>query len=65
VHEPLRLNVFLAAPIDAIDAVLAKHRAVRDLVDNGWVHLFAMSDTGWPSHRYLGAGRWDSLAWPT
>jgi uncharacterized protein YbcC (UPF0753/DUF2309 family) len=65
VHEPLRLNVFLAAPMEAIDTVLAKHRAVRELVEHGWLHLFAMNDAGWPSHRCLGAGRWDSLAWPT
>lgn len=64
VHEPLRLNVFIAAPIEAIDRIMAKHREVRDLVDNRWVHLFAMNDAGWPSHRYLGGNRWDSLAWP-
>ncbi len=25
VHEPLRLNVFIEAPLDAIDGVIAKH----------------------------------------
>jgi uncharacterized protein YbcC (UPF0753/DUF2309 family) len=64
VHEPLRLNVFIAAPIEAIDRVIAKHREVRELIDNRWLHLFAMNDAGWPSHRYLGGQRWDSLAWP-
>jgi len=64
VHEPLRLNVFIAAPIEAIDRIIAKHREVRDLIENRWVHLFAMNDAGWPSHRYLGGKRWDSLAWP-
>ena len=64
IHEPVRLNVFIAAPIEAIDGVLAKHTAVRELVDNRWVHLFAMLDTGWPSHRYAGGGKWESLAWP-
>lgn len=61
VHEPLRLNVFIAAPTDAIDAVLAKHQGVRELVDNRWVHLFALNDAGWPTHRYATHGTWASL----
>ena len=44
VHEPLRLNVFIAAPQAEIDRVISKHKGVRQLVDNGWVHLFVLSD---------------------
>lgn len=43
VHEPYRLNVFIAAPEAAIDSVLARHDAVRDLVANGWVFLHAIT----------------------
>jgi uncharacterized protein YbcC (UPF0753/DUF2309 family) len=39
-HSPLRLSVFIEAPRSAIDAVLAKHAKVRELVDNEWLHLF-------------------------
>tara|TARA_Y100001937_G_scaffold23899_1_gene34263 strand:- start:318388 stop:320850 length:2463 start_codon:yes stop_codon:yes gene_type:complete len=39
VHEPLRLSVFIEAPEDAIESIIRKHQAVRDLVDNGWLHL--------------------------
>ena len=39
VHQPLRLSVFIEAPTTAIDGVLAKHAHVRQLVDNGWLHL--------------------------
>lgn len=39
VHTPRRLNVFIAAPRDAIDDVLAKHAKVRALVDNEWLFL--------------------------
>ncbi len=57
-HEPLRLNVFIEAPLEAINAVIAKHASVRELVDNRWVHLFAMSERGLVSHRYRGQLTW-------
>ena len=61
-HEPLRLNVIIEAPIDAMNSVLAKHDGVRDLVDNGWLHLLAMDDTGTITHRYTGALTWETIA---
>jgi len=61
VHEPVRLNVFIEAPLAAINGVIAKHAAVRDLVDNRWLHLFAMSERGIVSHRYRGQLRWQEL----
>lgn len=60
VHEPLRLNVFIAAPEAAIDAVLAKHAGVRDLVTNGWVFLHAMNENGGRIRRCLGPGDWQA-----
>jgi hypothetical protein len=39
-HTPLRLNVYIDAPRAGIDTIIAKHAVVRDLVDNGWLHLF-------------------------
>ena len=61
VHEPLRLNVFIAAPLEAINGVIAKRNTVRELVDNRWVHLFAIDTAGKISHRYRGALEWQSL----
>jgi len=61
IHEPLRLSAILAAPPDAIGRVLARRGAVRALADNGWIHLFAMSDAGDVTHRYAGGGRWECL----
>ena len=58
IHEPLRLNVLIAAPEAAMDAVLAKHAGVRDLVANGWVFLHALSDDGRMVRRWHGAGVW-------
>lgn len=42
VHTPLRLSVFLEAPRAAIDAILAKHEVVRQLVENEWISLFQL-----------------------
>lgn len=57
VHEPYRLNVVIEAPIAAINTVLGKHAGVRDLVENKWLHLFAISETG-EMYRYWGEGSW-------
>lgn len=61
VHEPVRLNVFIAAEPDAMSTVLARQPGVRALVDNGWVCLFALGDEGRPTHRYAGAAGWEVL----
>jgi hypothetical protein len=58
VHEPLRLNVMIEAPIDAMTDIIAKHESVRQLVDNGWLHLFALDADGNVTHQYAG-----DLAW--
>jgi uncharacterized protein YbcC (UPF0753/DUF2309 family) len=62
VHEPLRLNVFLEAPQEAIDAVIARHGGVRDLVDHGWVHLYRLGDEGRLIERYQGKLSWQAVA---
>jgi uncharacterized protein YbcC (UPF0753/DUF2309 family) len=62
VHEPLRLSVFIEAPEDALNHVIATHTGVRQLVDNGWVHLFALADEGWTIRRYAGDLRWEAAA---
>jgi uncharacterized protein YbcC (UPF0753/DUF2309 family) len=59
VHEPLRLTVAIEAPVDAINGVIARHAGVRQLVDNGWVHLFALAEDG-QARRYLGDLHWDA-----
>jgi uncharacterized protein YbcC (UPF0753/DUF2309 family) len=62
IHEPLRLNVFIEAPREAVDAVIAKHEIVRQLADNHWLHLFLMSgDNGAVTHRYVREGTWQAL----
>jgi len=62
VHEPARLNVVIEAPVPAMNAVLERHEAVRQLLDNGWLNLFAMDDKGGVCHRYAGGLEWTALA---
>ncbi|MFT6830917.1 MAG: hypothetical protein ACJAZN_001074 [Planctomycetota bacterium] len=42
IHTPRRLSVYIEAPQEAIDSILAKHDHVRALVTGGWVHLIRM-----------------------
>ena len=58
VHTPLRLSVFIEAPAAAIDAVMAQHTLVRNLVEHGWLHLFRIDpDTDNVEARTHGAWR--------
>jgi uncharacterized protein YbcC (UPF0753/DUF2309 family) len=61
VHEPLRLNVFIEAPLDAINGVIAKHEMVRHLADNRWIHLFAIDQDGGAYHRYQKDQQWTKM----
>ncbi len=46
VHEPLRLTVVIDAPRQAIDTIIASHAVVRQLVDNGWLHVWRFAGAG-------------------
>lgn len=59
VHEPLRLSVFIEAPEAPIDDIIARHDLVRELVDNGWLHLLRIGADG-AIHRRLRQGGWES-----
>jgi len=60
-HSLERLNVIIAAPHDAINAVLQKHSLVKNLVENRWIHLFSMDDTGKVSYQYDKDGQWNAV----
>lgn len=64
-HEPVRLNVVVEAPIEAMNDVISRHPGVRDLVDNGWVHLLSMDDDGRVAQRYVGALCWEAVDAPS
>lgn len=46
VHEPLRLLAVVDAPLDRVDAVVARAEAVRTLVEGSWVRLVARGPDG-------------------
>ncbi|MBU6248295.1 MAG: DUF2309 family protein [Xanthomonadaceae bacterium] len=62
VHEPRRLTAVLAAPVEAIERVLARQAGVRELVEHGWLHLFALPPGGEGLQRRGADGRWERFA---
>jgi uncharacterized protein YbcC (UPF0753/DUF2309 family) len=55
-HEPLRLTVVIDAPADAIERIIGRHASVRQLLDNGWLHLWRFAEDG-------GFVRYDQGGW--
>ncbi|CAE7211268.1 unnamed protein product [Symbiodinium sp. KB8] len=60
-HEPQRLNVIIEAPIDELSKILMNHDSIRNLVDNQWIYLFAINDTGKVTYRYIGNLEWELI----
>lgn len=61
-HEPVKLNVIVNAPLDAMNAILEKHKSVGALCDHHWIQLLAMDDHGNISHRYSGNLNWEEIS---
>lgn len=57
-HEPLRLTVVIDAPQAAIDAIIGAHLVLRQLLGNGWLHLWRFDQAG--LSRYAD-GAWRAL----
>ena len=55
-HTPLRLSVFIEAPSAAINAVIAKHALVRQLLDHEWLYLFQIEPGQHQVSSYRDAG---------
>ncbi|MCL9983380.1 MAG: DUF2309 domain-containing protein [Erythrobacter sp.] len=60
-HEPLRLSVMIEAPREEILKVLERHLQVRELFDNGWLHLFVLK-AGKIDARYRPGLQWADAA---
>jgi uncharacterized protein YbcC (UPF0753/DUF2309 family) len=60
-HEPLRLQVIVEAPREKIDRVLLAQPGVRELVENGWIRLFALDPEGVPYRRSMHGRGWESV----
>jgi uncharacterized protein YbcC (UPF0753/DUF2309 family) len=57
-HEALRLSVMVEAPVEAMTEILRRHDGVRQLFDNGWLHLFKLQD-GFVAARYRRGLVWE------
>lgn len=58
-HTPLRLTVCIEAPQAPMNAIIDKHPLVRQLLDNGWIHLFQMTAaSGKPAIARYNQGQW-------
>jgi uncharacterized protein len=56
-HTPLRLSVFIEAPVTSIDTILTKHAFVRELLDHAWLYLFRIDPENGKIWRYQN-GNW-------
>jgi uncharacterized protein YbcC (UPF0753/DUF2309 family) len=57
-HEPLRLSVVLETSREKVEAILERHATVAELVDNGWIHLFALEVAEGKTWKYLHRSNW-------
>jgi uncharacterized protein YbcC (UPF0753/DUF2309 family) len=62
-HDALRLSVMVEAPVEAMTEILRRHDGVRSLFDNGWLHLFALTD-GQITARYRSGLTWEGQVGP-
>ena len=56
-HTPLRLSVFIEAPRAGIEAVIAQHTTVRQLIEHCWLYLLRIDPESGAVERYF-SGRW-------
>jgi uncharacterized protein YbcC (UPF0753/DUF2309 family) len=57
-HEPLRLLAVVCAPVDRIDAIVARQQVLMRLFDHRWVTLVAIDPGDRSVRRYAGARSW-------
>lgn len=60
-HLPLRLNVVIEAPKEAINNILKKHPEVKELCDHSWITILILDDSGTLSQRYVGHYTWENI----
>lgn len=59
-HQPVRLNVYIDAPKNALNMIIQKHAMVKDLVENQWLSLFQWDTESNSIWRYNN-GAWDKI----
>jgi uncharacterized protein len=63
-HVPQRLQVVVEAATERIDAVVARHNGLRNLVHNGWIVLIALDPAGGGWQRWQPDQGWTTEATP-
>jgi uncharacterized protein YbcC (UPF0753/DUF2309 family) len=58
IHDPLRLSVFIEAHREHLSLAISRHPNVAQLVDNAWIHLFAIEPGSSEIFRYLPNHQW-------
>jgi uncharacterized protein YbcC (UPF0753/DUF2309 family) len=61
-HDPVRLQVIVEAPIQKIDRVLSQVPEVADLVNNGWLRLFALERRSGALRLRQAEGEWEEFS---
>lgn len=61
-HEPLRLTVVIAASQTAIDRVISEQPVVRQLIHNGWLHLWQWQPGQQQQPQQRSADGWHAIA---
>jgi uncharacterized protein YbcC (UPF0753/DUF2309 family) len=61
VHDPLRLQAVIEAPTELIERVLESCPHTRDLVECGWLRLFALDPAGVVLRRYVPGEGWEAF----
>jgi uncharacterized protein YbcC (UPF0753/DUF2309 family) len=61
-HEPLRLQVVVEAPPERIEQVLTEQPGVKQLIENGWVRLFALDPQSNGVFQRLPSLEWRSVS---
>jgi uncharacterized protein len=59
-HQPVRLNVYIDAPKNALNMIIQKHAMVKDLIENQWLCLFQWDTESNSIWRY-NKGAWDKI----
>jgi uncharacterized protein YbcC (UPF0753/DUF2309 family) len=44
-HQPLRLSVFIEAPVSRVAGILERNSSLKELLDNEWIYLIVMDPT--------------------
>ncbi len=61
VHDPLRLSVFIEAPREEIEKIIARHEVVRELLDHGWINFVHIEPEEADLYRRLPGGIYSAI----